>query len=130
MRPLLALSALLLSALASTALAKEIPFSQPALDKLQAAGQPVAVVFHAPWCPTCRAQAPVLKDIADSSEFKDLTVLVADFDSEKSLKKALNVAAQSTIVVFRGGKEVARATGQTDREHLVSLLHVALAPGG
>lgn len=130
MRRVVALVSLLLSVFAMPSIAAEAPYTKAAFDGLLASGKPVAVVFHADWCPTCRAQAPVLKQLSNDGEFKDLTVLVADFDSEKTLKKSLNVVTQSTIVVFRGGKEVARGTGQTDREHLAGLLHAALTTSG
>ncbi|ERJ39858.1 hypothetical protein L810_5569 [Burkholderia sp. AU4i] len=43
-------------------------------------------------------------------------MFVADFDKETALEKALRVAQQSTFVVFRGGREVARSTGETDEQ--------------
>src|SRR5271170_627235 len=54
---------------ASLVSADEVPFNQGQFDSAKAAGQPVAVVFHADWCPTCRAQAPLLKDLAQQPEF-------------------------------------------------------------
>ena len=41
---------------------------------------------------------------------------MANFDTEKALKRALGVTQQSTIVVFKDGKEVARSTGDTQEE--------------
>jgi thioredoxin 1 len=107
--------------------AAEVPFNQTQFDAARAAGQPVAVVFHADWCPTCRAQAPVLKDLAQSPELKSLTLYIANFDTEKSLKKSLGVTQQSTIVVFKNGKESARSTGDTQQDSLAALLRHALS---
>lgn len=53
-------------------------------------------------------------------------VFVADFDTEAALKKQLNVTMQSTLVVFKAGKEVARSTGQTGKAELGGLLDKAL----
>jgi thioredoxin 1 len=114
-----------LALLSALAMAAEVPFSQAKLDASLAAGQPVAVVFHADWCPTCRAQAPVLKALAESADLKAVTVYVADFDSEKLLKKSLGVTKQSTIVVFKQGREVARSTGDTQQDRLAALLRRA-----
>ena len=47
---------------------------------------------------------------------KDVTLFLADFDTEKELKRQLRVSQQSTFIVFKGGKEVARSTGQTQRD--------------
>jgi thioredoxin 1 len=109
------------------ALCAEVPYDQAQFDAARAAGQPVAVVFHADWCPTCRAQAPVLKQLSQTPAFKPLTVYVADFDTEKSLKRSLGVTRQSTIVVFKGGKEVARSTGDTQEDALAALLRHAVS---
>jgi thioredoxin 1 len=58
---------------------------------------------------------------------KTLTLYVANFDTEKALKKSLGVTQQSTIVVFKGGKEVARSTGDTQQESLAALLRHAVS---
>ncbi|MGC1522148.1 MAG: thioredoxin family protein [Steroidobacteraceae bacterium] len=113
--------------IATFAFAAETPFNQAQFDAMRAAGKPVAVVFHADWCPTCRAQAPVLKDLLQSPALKSVTLFVADFDTEKALKKSFGVTQQSTIVVFKDGKEVARSTGDTQRGNLDALLRHALS---
>ena len=107
---------------ASLAAAAELPFNQAQFDAERNSGKPVAVVFHADWCPTCRAQAPVLKQLLQTPEFRPLTLYVADFDTEKALKKSLAVTQQSTIVVFKGGKEIVRSTGDTQHDSLAALL--------
>jgi thioredoxin 1 len=115
MRPLLIAAFTAALTLFSTfAPAAEIPFDQTQFAAARDAGKPVAVVFHADWCPTCRAQAPVLKELSQSSELKPLTL-------------SLRVTQQSTIVVFKGGKEVARSTGATQRESLAALLRQAVS---
>ena len=84
-------------------------------------------MFHADWCPTCRAQAPVLKTLSQTPELKAVTVYVANFDTEKTLKKSLGVTQQSTIVVFKDGKESARSTGDTQSDSLAALLRHAIS---
>jgi thioredoxin 1 len=107
--------------------AAEVPFNQAQFDATRLAGKPVAVVFHADWCPTCRAQAPVLKTLSETPSLSAVTVYVADFDTEKGLKKALGVTRQSTIVVFKQGKETARSTGDTQQPALAALLQHAIS---
>ena len=77
------------------------------------------------WCPTCRAQAPVLKQILNEPKLKELTLFVADFDTEMALRKELKVVKQSTVVVFHQGHEIARSTGETQRDALEALLSKA-----
>ena len=118
---LLAAGSMALAALASTA-----PFDKAAFDTAVAAGEPVIVQFHADWCPTCRAQAPIVAELLREPRMKDVKLFIADFDKEKDLKKALTVYSQSTFVVFKGGKEVARQTGQTQKSVIESVFVKAL----
>ena len=128
MKSLVALiSAVTLTVIAAPSFAVEVPFNQVQYDSMLAAGKPVAVVFHADWCPTCRAQAPLLKELTQTSELKSLTLFVANFDTEKALKQSLGVTKQSTVVVFKGGKESARSTGDTQQASLAALLHHAIS---
>ena len=117
---------IVLAFLSTLAFCAEVPFDQAQFDAMRAAGKPVAVVFHADWCPTCRAQAPVLKQLTASPALKPLTLFVADFDTEKGLKRSLRVTQQSTVVVFKDGKEVARSTGDTQEDRLAALLNRAI----
>src|ERR1700675_4564457 len=91
----------MLTVFATPVFATEIPFNQAEYDSMLAAGKPVAVVFHADWCPTCRAQAPLLKELSQTPELKGVTLFVANFDTEKTLKQSLGVTKQSTVVVFK-----------------------------
>ena len=118
---------LMLTLMSTLALSAEIPFNQAQFDATRAAGKPVAVVFHADWCPTCRAQAPVLKRLAQTPELRPVTVYIANFDTESALKKSLGVTQQSTIVVFSRGREIARSTGDTQQENLATLLRRAIS---
>ena len=127
MKTVLALLTSALALLALSANASESPFNAATLDRLLAAGEPVAVVFHADWCPTCRAQAPILKELSATRDLAKLTLLIADYDTELALRKSMHVATQSTIVVFSRGKEIARSTGDTTRDGLNALLHKAMS---
>ena len=123
-RSLIVAAGLCVAAVAS--FAGELPYSKAAFDKALAAGEPVVVDFAASWCPTCKAQKPVVQALLAEPQRKALTVFVADFDTESALKKQLNVTMQSTLVAFKAGKEVARSTGQTGKAELGVLLDKAL----
>jgi thioredoxin 1 len=110
---------------AQAAMASEA-YTKAAFDKLVAEGKPVVVEFAAEWCSTCKKQAPVVKEIMSEAPFKSITVLKADYDKEADLKKQLNVTKQSTFVVFKGGKEVARSTGQTAKADIAATFGKAL----
>jgi len=119
-------AAVLLAATAMLAQAAQVAFSEPAFDKAVASGQPVVLAVHASWCPTCKAQKPIMDALLHEPKRKDLTLFVADFDTEAALKKRLRIVQQSTFVVFKGGKEVGRSTGDTDRARIAALFDKAL----
>ncbi len=89
-------------------------------------GKPVLVVSHAPWCPTCRAQSAVLNDLYANDTYKDIAYFVIDYDSQKEALKKFNMSRQSTLVVFKEGKEVSRSIGATSSSAIESLLNKGL----
>lgn len=101
------------------------PYTAEALAAAQKAEQPVALHFHADWCPTCRAQDKVLQSLR-AEKGLDLTVLTVDYDTEKDLKRRFKVNAQSTMVVLKGQKEAARLVGDTSADGIRAALKSAL----
>jgi thioredoxin 1 len=89
------------------------PFSASELSAIQQQGKPVAVHFHADWCSTCVAQTKSLEALKADPQLKAMTVLVADYDKEKELRKSMKIRSQSVMVVFKGSQEVSRLAGQT-----------------
>ena len=115
-----------LSLAAVAAFAGEMPFSKAEFDAALAKGTPVIVDFAASWCPTCKAQKPIVQGLLAEPKLKPVTLFVADYDTEVALKKQLGVTQQSTFVVFKGGREVGRSTGQTQKDVISELFHKAL----
>lgn len=97
------------------------PYSPETLAQLQKSGVQVALHFHADWCPTCKAQEKVFNSLRDDASMPG-TLLVVDFDKERELKSKLNVRTQSTLIVFKGDKEVTRLTGKADEKSLKDVL--------
>lgn len=112
---------LFLSASAAALAVDVKPYSAQALSTEQQAGKPVALHFHADWCPTCRAQEKVLQQWKGDPSAPG-TVLVVDYDKEKDLRKQLGVRTQSTLIVYRGGVEKARLAGDTQADKLRAAL--------
>jgi thiol-disulfide isomerase/thioredoxin len=109
-----------------TAFADPAPYTQAGFNALQKEGKSILVVVHAPWCPTCRAQTPVINELLKQKAYQALTVLRVDFDGQKDALKAFNVSKQSTLIVFKGGKEMARSTGDTSPASIEKLLQKAI----
>jgi thiol-disulfide isomerase/thioredoxin len=111
---------------AAASAADKKPFDQKAFDAAQAAGKPILVEVSAPWCPVCKAQAPILAKLRSDAKFKELVSFDIDFDTKKDLLKKFNVQRQSTLIVFKGKREAGRSTGDTNAASIATLLEKAL----
>lgn len=96
------------------------PFDANAFQASQAAGKSILIDVTAPWCPTCKQQKPIVQEI--EKEHPNLVVYEVDFDNAKDVLRQFRVQHQSTLIVFKGQKEVARSTGETDPAPLRSLV--------
>lgn len=121
----LIVSALLLTSAAATHAIEFQPYSAAALAVAQKADKPVALQFHADWCPTCRAQDKVL-DKLKAEPGLDVTVFKVNYDTEKDLKRQYKIQTQSTVVILRGDKERGRLVGDTTEAGIRAALKSAL----
>jgi thioredoxin-like negative regulator of GroEL len=96
-------------------------YSKSDFDRFLASGRPVVVHVHADWCPVCRQQQTSFESIGVSG-FKGAHLVRVDFDTEKAFLRQHNVRSQSTILVFKGGVEVARAIGETSAAAITATL--------
>jgi len=104
------------------AAADKKPFNQAAFEAAQKAGRPILIEVNAPWCPICKAQAPILSKLSADPRFKKLASFTIDFDSQKDLLRKFNVQKQSTLIVFKGSQEAGRSTGDTNAASIEQLL--------
>jgi len=121
--PFLALA--LMSQAASFA-ADHAAYDQKAFEAAQAANQPILLDVSAPWCPTCKAQKPILEKLTADPAYKDLKIFEIDFDSQTDLLRSLHVQKQSTLIVYKGNAEQGRSTGDTAEASISTLLHKSL----
>ena len=124
------LSALALTATVGLAVAAQAatknPFDQSAFESAQSSGKPILVEVKAPWCPTCKAQAPILSKLLSDPRFKNMVSFSVDFDSQKDLLQKFGVRQQSTLIVFKGKTESGRSTGDTNAASIETLLAKAI----
>ena len=95
-------------------------FSLSSLEKAKNTGKTVVVNSYEPWCWSCRKQDKVL--IGAKDEFKGVVFLTYQQGKHKDIAEALNISVRTTIVVFKGKKEVARIIGQTGKPEIYSAI--------
>ncbi len=107
---------------AGPVLAAGQPYDRATFDALQKQGKPILVMIHADWCPVCRAQAPIIDQLLKEKDFQPIAALRVDFDKQKPAVRYFRAVRQSTLIVFKGGKEVARSLGDTSEAGIAALL--------
>jgi len=79
---------------------------------------PVVVDFWAPWCAPCRMMAPAFEETARRMEpaarFAKLNT-----DEAQAIAARYGIRSIPTLMVFKGGREVARQSGAMGGDALV-----------
>lgn len=97
-------------------------FDPKAFEAAQASEKSILVEVTAPWCPTCKAQAAILSKLADKPKYRELVAFSVDVDTQKALLRKFGVTAQSTLISFKGSREIARSTGTTSADAIETQL--------
>ncbi|MCB1894251.1 MAG: thioredoxin TrxC [Zoogloeaceae bacterium] len=79
---------------------------------------PLLVDFWAPWCGPCRAMAPAFEEAARLLE-PGVRLAKVNTEDEPSLAARYGIRSIPTLVLFRGGREVARQAGAMNADGIV-----------
>ena len=89
---------------------------------------PVLVDFWAPWCGPCRMMAPVLDKLAQQRATR-LQVAKLNTDEQPDIAGRFNIRSIPTLILFQGGREIARQSGAVNGAALERWLDTALQRG-
>ena len=86
---------------------------------------PLVVDFWAPWCAPCRAMAPAFEAVARRIE-PQARLIKVNTEEAQALAGRYGIRSIPTLVVFRGGREVARTSGAMDAAALENWIRRSL----
>jgi thioredoxin 1 len=91
-------------------------FEQMVLDSDQA----VLVDFYADWCAPCKKLSPLLDELAQ--EMPDVRIVKVNIDRSPESARSYRVKSLPTLILFKGGKPVARRGGLLNKGSLKKLV--------
>lgn len=77
----------------------------------------VFVDFFATWCGPCKMLSPIMEDISSAHK-----VYKIDVDEQEELAEKFGVMSIPCVVVFKGGKEIARSVGLKPKDQILSMI--------
>lgn len=97
-----------------------MPIRKTSLDghaKRMFPGGVTLVDFNAPWCAPCRAQKPIVDQLA--GEYRGRAqVLTLDVDEHRQMAMRLSITSIPTLILFKNGREMQRFVGLQPAEIL------------
>lgn len=91
-------------------------------EKLIAGDKPVLVDFFATWCGPCKMMAPVLEEV--KGKVGDAaTIIKVDVDRNNTLAMSYGIQSVPTLMLFKQGQLLWRASGVQRADDLVRLIN-------
>ena len=113
----------LLFAINVNAMEKETTFKKELFDKAQSEGKVVVVSSWIKYCTSCASQMKVLNKA--KNDFKNIEYFSFDV-TNKDIANYFNVQYQTTLLIFKGNKEVYRSLGETTKELIYKALETSI----
>ncbi|MES2703321.1 MAG: thioredoxin [Bacteroidota bacterium] len=82
---------------------------------------PVLVDFHATWCGPCKMMSPILQEVKNAMG-NNVTIVKIDVDQNPELSQQFEVQGVPTLIVFKKGKMVWRASGVIPAKQLEQVI--------
>ena len=109
---------------------KETTFNKELFDKAQSQGKIVIVSSWIKYCTSCASQMKVLNTAKKNGELSDIkfdNIEYFAFDvTNKDISNFFNVQYQTTLLIFKGNKEVYRSIGETSEKLIYEALKASI----
>jgi len=83
---------------------------------------PVLVDFHAEWCAPCKAQSPIIKQVAKEIDGK-VRIIKIDIDKNQRIASQYSVRGVPTLILFKEGAIVWRQSGVQTKAQLMDVIN-------
>ncbi len=82
---------------------------------------PVLIDFFAEWCGPCKAQAPILSELAKDYNGK-LKIIKIDVDKNPEISNHFHIRSVPTLSIFKDGKQLWQQSGMVDKGSLSRII--------
>ena len=109
---------------------KKTTFNKELFDKAQSDGKIVVVSSWIKYCSSCASQMKVLQKAKNKGELSDIKfddIEYFSFDvTNKEIANLFDVQYQTTLLIFKGNKEVYRSIGETTENLIYEALKASI----
>ena len=109
---------------------KKTTFNKELFDKAQSDGKIVVVSSWVKYCSSCASQMKVLQKAKNKGELSDIKfddIEYFSFDvTNKEIANLFDVQYQTTLLIFKGNKEVYRSIGETTADLIYEAIKTSI----
>lgn len=95
-------------------------------NEVEKSSVPVLVDFWAPWCAPCRIQGPIVEDLAQEYEGKNIKVAKLNVDEARDISQRYGILSIPTLMIFKDGQVAAQLIGLQNKEMIKTQIEAVL----
>ena len=112
------------------AMEKETTFDKELFNKAKSEGKIIIVSSWIKYCSSCASQMKVLKKAKNEGELLDIkfdNIEYFSFDvTDKEISDLFDIQYQTTLLIFKGNKEVYRSIGETTADLIYEAIKTSI----